>query len=53
MVTLDWTALLDVAAATALRNALQSLGDEPVFCPAWPFTLKGADWSTSKITAQC
>ena len=35
--SLSWTALLDRAGLTALRNALQDLGEQPILCPAWPF----------------
>lgn len=48
--SLRWTALLNRTQANALRDCLQLLSDEPILCPAWPFALAGADWSTDYVS---
>jgi hypothetical protein len=47
---LSWTAVINRADFNQLRDALQSLGDEVVLCPAWPFALPGANWGDSLYT---
>ena len=48
---LEYTAILELKAMSALRNALQSALAQPILMPCWPLAHAGADWDPSAHTA--